>query len=131
MQKSISQPLKKQAINIDGKDRTDEIESYSFEGDKCMVIYKNNSKSYSYQRSKIQIIKSAIQTKESENIFNYLKEIAEKTGLKNNEKFNSLSDSFNKINFIPENSILSCYLNKKQLSKTLYSPPTTIFPFGF
>ena len=73
MQKSISQPLKKQAINIDGKDRTDEIESYSFEGDKCMVIYKNNSKSYSYQRSKIQIIKSAIQTKESENIFNYLK----------------------------------------------------------
>lgn len=131
MQKSISQPLKKQAINIDGKDRTDEIESYSFEGDKCVVIYKNNSKSYSYQRSKIQIIKSAIQTKESENIFNYLKEIAEKTGLKNNEEFNSLSDSFNKINFIPENSILSCYLNKKQLSKNLNSRPITIFPFGF
>lgn len=40
--------LKSQASYIDGKDRTDEIESYSFEGGKCVVVYKNNGKSYSY-----------------------------------------------------------------------------------
>lgn len=53
MNKNTPLHLKSQAIYIDGKDRTDEIESYSFKGGKCVVIYKNNGKSYSYHQNKI------------------------------------------------------------------------------
>lgn len=75
--------MKKEAIYIDGKNRTDEIESYSFEGNKCVVVFKNNAKSYSFHQSKIRIVKSAIQTEKAECIFSYLKEIAATIGLKN------------------------------------------------
>lgn len=89
--------IKSQAIFIDGKDRTDEIESYSFKDDKCLVIYKNNGKSYTYNQNKIQIVKSALQTKKAERIFGYLKEIAETIGLKTEEGKNILADSYGNI----------------------------------
>ncbi|AZA54050.1 AAA domain-containing protein [Chryseobacterium sp. G0201] len=131
MQKNTISKLKSQAIYIDGKDRTDEIESYSFEGNKCVVTYKSNGKSYSYHQSKIKIIKSALQTQKAENIFNYFKEIAETIGLKTEEGNNILANSYEKISFIPENSILSNYFNQKQPEKNIYSSPIEIFPFGF
>ncbi|MDQ8141108.1 winged helix-turn-helix transcriptional regulator [Chryseobacterium sp. CFS15] len=46
LQKNTISNLKSQAIYIDGKDITDEIESYSFEGGKCVVLYKNTRKVY-------------------------------------------------------------------------------------
>lgn len=131
MQKSTSHKLKEQAIYIDGKDRTEEIESHSFEGNKCVVTYKSNGKSYSYHQSKIKIIKSALQTQKAENIFNYFKKIAETIGLKTEEGNNILADSYNRISFIPENSIVSNYLNQKQPEKYVHSSPIEIFPFGF
>ena len=69
MSQPSKKPLKKQVIYIDGKDKTDEIESYSFVGNKCIVVYKNNNKSYSYGQGKVQIVKSAVQSKKSETIF--------------------------------------------------------------
>lgn len=131
MNKSATPHLKSQAIYIDGKDRTDEIESYSMEGGKCVVVYKNNGKSYSYHQSKIEILKSALQTQKAESIFSYLKEIAETIGLKTEEGNNILADSYERISFIPENSILSNYLNQKQPEKNENSSPIEIFPFGF
>lgn len=102
MQKNTTPLLKSQAIYINGKDRTEEIEFYSFEGGKCVVIYKNNGKSYSYHQSKIEIVQSALQTQKSVDIFSYLKAVAETTGLKSEEGRNSLSDSYKKISFILE-----------------------------
>ncbi|WPO84132.1 AAA domain-containing protein [Chryseobacterium sp. JJR-5R] len=131
MIKNTTPQLKSQAIFIDGKDRTDEIESYSFKNDKCLVIYKNNGKSYTYNQNKIQIVKSALQTKKAERIFGYLKEIAETIGLKTEEGNNILADSYDRISFIPEASILSNYLNQKQPEKGINSSPVEIFPFGF
>lgn len=124
-------PLKSQAIYIDGKDKTDEIESYSFEDNKCIVVYKKNEKSYSYHQKKIKIVKSAIQTQKEESIFSYLKEITETIGLKTDEGNSILADSYNRISFIPENSIVSNYLNQKQPEKYVHSSPIEIFPFGF
>lgn len=131
MSKNTTPHLKSKAIYIDGKDRTDEIESYSLEGGKCVVVYKNNGKSYSYHQNKIQIIQSALQTQKAENIFSYLKEIAETIGLKTEEGNNILADSYERISFIPENSILSNYLNQKQPEKNVHATPIEIFPFGF
>lgn len=131
MNKNTTPHLKSQAIYIDGKDRTDEVESYSFEGNKCLVTYKSNGKSYSYHQNKIQIIKSALQTQKAENIFSYFKDIAKTIGLKTEEGNNILADNYEKISFIPENSILSNYLNGKQTDKNIHSSPIEIFPFGF
>lgn len=123
--------LKYRAIYINGKDRTEEIESYSFEDGKCIVVYKNNYKSYSYHQSKIEIVKSALQTQKSADIFSYLKAVAETTGLKNEEGKNSLADSYERISFIPETSIVSNYLAQKLPVKDAKSHPVEIFPFGF
>ncbi|MBW8523835.1 AAA family ATPase [Chryseobacterium chendengshani] len=131
MHKNTSPQLKSQAIYIDGNERTDEIESYSFEGGKCVVVYKNNGKSYSYHQNKIQIVKSALKTQKAENIFSYFKEIAETIGLKTEEGNNILADSYERISFIPETLILSNYFNKKQPEKNERSSPIEIFPFGF
>lgn len=56
MNKNTFPHLKSQAFYIDGKDRTDEIESYSLEGYKCVVVCKGNGKSYTYYQSKIKIV---------------------------------------------------------------------------
>ncbi|MBD3906882.1 AAA domain-containing protein [Chryseobacterium sp. Ch-15] len=131
MQKNATSHLKSKAIYIDGKNRTAEIESYNFNGEKCTVIYKNNGKSYSYNKSKIQIVKSTIQTKNAESIFSYLKEIAETVGLTTEEGGNTLAKSYERLSFIPENSILSHYLNQKQPERKEHPSPIEIFPFGF
>lgn len=125
-----AQNLKSQAIYIDGKDRTDEIESFSLEGNKCVVIYKSNGKSYSYHQNKIRIVKSAIQSEKAGSIFSYLKEIAQTIGL-NKEGNNILADSYSRISFIPDTSVLSSYLNGTQPKKNVTSSPIEIFPFGF
>ena len=38
MQITLKHKLKEQAMYIDDKDKTDEINSYSFEGNKCVVV---------------------------------------------------------------------------------------------
>lgn len=131
MQKNATSQLKSQAIYIDDKDRTDEIESYSLEGTKCVVTFKNNGRSYSYHQSKIKIIKSAFVNERAKNIFSYLKEIAENTGVKTREGLNTLFDCYDKITFIPETSILSNYLNGKEPKSKNNSTPVDLFPFGF
>ncbi|MNU15309.1 ATP-dependent RecD-like DNA helicase [compost metagenome] len=131
MQNFTLHNLKEQAIYIDGKDRTKEIESYSFHEGKCVVTYKNNGKSYSYPQSRIEIIKSAIKSQKAADIFSYLKEIAESIGLKTEEGNNILAKSYSSIRFIPETSILSNYLNGKQQKKNNHVLPIDIFPFGF
>lgn len=131
MRKNTTLHLKSQAIYIDSKDRTDQIESYSFQGNKCVVVFKNNAKSYSFYQSKIQIVKSAVQSEKAESIFIYLKEITNTIGLKTEEGNNILAGSYERISFIPETSILSSYLNGKQAQRNTGSYPIEIFPFGF
>ncbi len=113
MQNSTSHTLRKEAIYIDNKDRTDEIDSYSFEGTKCLVVYKSSGKIYSYPQHRIKIVRSAIQSERAENIFSYLKAIAESVGLKTEEGNNILANSYGRISFIPETSILLNFLNGK------------------
>ncbi len=36
----------KEAIYIDGKDKTSDIQSYSFVGEKCIVAFKSSNKKY-------------------------------------------------------------------------------------
>lgn len=131
MNKKSNPTLKSRAIYIDGKDRTDEIESCSFSGSIYNIVYKSSYQPYSYNQNRIKIVRSALETKNAGSIFSYLKEIVDTIGLKTDEGSNILADSYSKISFIPENSILSNYLNHKQPNKNEQSSPIEIFPFGF
>ncbi|AZA92974.1 putative DNA helicase [Chryseobacterium nakagawai] len=131
MQKPAPNTFRKEAIYIDGKDKTDEIESYSFEGNKCVVVYKSSGKAYSYPQHRIKMVRSAIQSERAGNIFSYLKAIAESVGLKTEEGNNILANSYGSIRFIPETSILYNYLDGKEPGKNYHASTIDIFPFGF
>ncbi|QIG88178.1 hypothetical protein G6R40_00235 [Chryseobacterium sp. POL2] len=86
--------VRREALYIDNKDISDEIESYSFEGNKCVVVYKNSVKAYSYPQHRIKMVRFAIQSKRAGNIFYYLKAIAESVGLKTEECNNIFANSY-------------------------------------
>jgi len=121
----------KEAIYIDGKDKTSDIHSYSFVGEKCIVAFKSSNKKYTYNKDKVQIIKSALQSKKAQTTFKYLKAIADAVGLKSDEGKNILSDSYDRISFIPEYAVLSNYLDETQPKNCDLLAPVEIFPFGF
>jgi Superfamily I DNA and RNA helicases and helicase subunits len=129
-------PLKEELIYIDGNNKTDDIVSYRFIGlgfnkDKCAVKYKSNNKEYLYSAAKVKIVKSAINSEKSNELFQYLNQIADTVGLITEEGKNILADSFSKITFIPEYSILANFINGVQPTANNSSKPIGIFPFGF
>jgi len=129
-------PLKKELIYIDGNNRTDDIVSCRFIGlgftkDKCAIKYKNNDTEYFYSTDKVKIVKSAIISEKSNDLFHYLNQIADTVGLTTEEGKNILADSYSKITFIPEYSILANFLNGVQPTANSFSKPIEIFPFGF
>jgi superfamily I DNA and/or RNA helicase len=128
--------LKKELIYIDGNNRTDDIVSCRFIGmgsikDKCAIKYKNNDTEYFYSANKVKIVKSAISSEKSNDLFQYLKQIADTVGLTTEEGKNILAYSYSKITFIPEYSILANFLNRVQPTANNFSKPIEIFPFGF
>jgi len=129
-------PLKKELIYIDGNNKTNDIVScrfidIGFMKDKYAIKYKNNDTEYFYNANKVKIVKSAISSEESNNLFLYLNQIAYTVGLTTEEGNNILAASYSKITFIPEYSILANFLNRIQPSVNKFNNPIEIFPFGF
>jgi superfamily I DNA and/or RNA helicase len=129
-------PLKKEQIYIDGINRTEDIVSYRFIGmgfikDKCAIQYKYNDTEYFYSANRVTIVKSAINCERSNDLFHYLNQIANTVGLTTEEGKNILADSYSRITFIPEYSILANFLNRVQPTTNNLSKPIEIFPFGF
>lgn len=124
-------PIKRELIYINGKEETERIDSYADYGDKCVIVFKNSDKEYSYNRNKVKIVKTAISEDKANNIFNYLKEIANIVGLKTEDGDNILAKSYQRITFIPEDCILANYLNGTISIGSSNCKPIEIFPFGF
>lgn len=122
--------LKRDLIYIDGKDETDRIDHYSYRGDKCVIVFKNSSKEFSYGKTRAKIVRTAISGDKAFSVFNYLKEVADTVGLKTEEGDNILSKSYENITRIPESCILSNFLNGS-LSDNSITANVDIFPFGF
>src|SRR5574344_2753092 len=115
----MAMTLKNELIYIDGNNRTDDIVSCLFIGmafikDKCAIKYKNNDTEYFYSANKVKIVKSAIDTEKSKNLFQYLTQIADTVGLTTEEGKNILADSYSEIEFIPHYSILANFLKGEQ-----------------
>ena len=124
-------PLKDELIYINGKNETDRIASFSYRGDKYAIIFKGSDKEYLYGQDKAKIVKSGISDNKALNIFNYLKKIADVVGVKTDDGKSTLTISYEKISFIPEDSILANYLNGKIPLKNKNNRLIDIFPFGF
>lgn len=128
--------LKKELIYIDGNNKTNDIVSCRFIDigsmkDKYAIKYKNNDTEYFYNANKVKIVKSAINSEKSNNLFLYLNQIAKTVGLTTEEGKNILADSYSKITFIPEYSILASFLNRIQPAANKFNNSIEIFPFGF
>jgi hypothetical protein len=123
--------LKRKLIYIDEKDETDRIEHYSYKGDKCVIVFKNSKKEFSYGNNRAKIISTAVSGDNAFNVFNYLKEIADTVGLKTEEGDNILARSYNSISEIPEDCILSSLLNSTLSKGNTNAVNPDFFPFGF
>src|SRR6478609_2653666 len=94
--------LKRELIYIDGQDETDRIEKYSYKGDRCIVVFKNSNKEFSYSKNRAKIVRTAVSGDKAFSVFNYLKEIADTIGLKTEEGDNILARSYDSISEIPQ-----------------------------
>ncbi len=124
-------PLKRDLIYIDDKDETDRIAEYSFKGDRCVIVFKGNSKEFSYHTNRARIVKTAVSGNAAFNVFNYLKEIADTVGLKTEQGNNILARSYDSITEIPNHCVLSGFLNGSLAQNNNESPDAVFFPFGF
>lgn len=123
--------IKRDLIYIDGKDETDRIEKYWFKGNRCIIVFKNNEKEFSYSQTRAKIVRTALSGDSALNVFNYLKEIADTIGIKTDEGDNLLAGSYNNIKEIPQNCVLSSFLNSSLQKKCDTENNPSFFPFGF
>jgi len=123
--------LKRELIYIDEKDETEKIEKYSYKGNRCVIVFKNNSKEFSYGKNRARIVKTAVSGDKAFNVFNYLKEIADTVGLKTEEGNNILARSYDSISEIPEDCTLANFLNCSLSKRNDNTANPDFFPFGF
>lgn len=123
--------LKRELIYIDNKDETDRIAQYYEQGGQLIIVFKGNSKEFSYNKNRAQIIKTGVSAKNAFDVFNYLKNIADTVGIIGNESQNTLVKSYEGITTIPKECVLSDFLNGSLSKKRTNNTQNVIFPFGF
>lgn len=123
--------IKRNLIYIDGKDETERVEKYYYEKDKCVIIFKNNSKKFYYNKTRAIIKRTAVSEEKAFSVFNYLKDISLSVGIKTDEGENLLFNNYKNISKISEDCILSCILKGSMPQSSNNFTCTTFFPFGF
>ncbi|MCL2110978.1 MAG: AAA domain-containing protein [Clostridiales bacterium] len=136
------------------RDKTENIVSCERVGDKYHIFYKNQTKPDAYTpfASNVDVVKSALNDKQSNSCFSYLKEIAEVAGViekdeekekgspkdvsenveeRDESKFNTLK-AFKEVDFVEPDCALAWYLSGKfSVSKPAKEASPHIFPFAF
>jgi len=93
-----------------------------------LITFENSDIVFHYKRENVQIIKNIIAS-DKNSVFEYLKNIACLSEIKNDRGENILSKNYDKAAFINDSSALSVYLNpQKNFAK--YEVAHPIFPFG-
>ncbi|MHB8170122.1 MAG: AAA domain-containing protein [Thermincolia bacterium] len=83
-----------------------------------------------YQRHEITVEQSCLNNQDAHNCFEYLKQLAEKVSVTNEEESNFLRKQYEKITCISPSSVLAKYLYPTELNKPQHGQ-MPIFPFGF
>lgn len=125
---------RKYRISREGREFFDIKAIYEFRsaGESYWHICFGDGSERDYRKSDLQIIESCLTQSQSENVFEYIKQIAGLSDIKNEETGEKLlAKRFEKISFIADNVALAKYLNPSSLQtdemKREYIP---IFPFG-
>ena len=100
-----------------------------FFGRYCRVVYKSGYREL-VESSRVRIVESAFHVPESKNCFEYLKQIAIRTGLAV-EGHNILANRYEKIDFVREDSVLAAFLSGKYEKEYVEKNKSIVYPFGF
>ena len=100
-----------------------------FFGRHCRVVYKSGYREL-VPSSSVRVVESAFHVPESKNCFEYLKQIAIRTGLVA-QGHNILANSYEKIKFIREDSVLAAFLSGKYDKEHVEKNTSIVYPFGF
>ena len=95
------------------------------------IIFDNNEKDCvkDYKKNDLLVAENCLQSDNSLNVFDYLKEISKISELKNERDELILEKHYERVNFVSNDTVLSRYLdNSKEIKK--YSSDNFIFPFG-
>lgn len=98
-------------------------------GSHYRIVYKNGHRE-TCQASKLQIITSILEDHKAKNCFDYLKQIAEKTGLIV-DGHNILASRYNKIDFIRSDSVFASYLSGSNPPRATPQSLRAVYPFSF
>jgi superfamily I DNA and/or RNA helicase len=98
-------------------------------GEYCRIVYKNNDEQI-VNKQNLQIIENCSPDKKSENVFDYLKEVANEVSVETENKKKLLTEQYNRISKIHENTILFNYLKPQKEIKKFQAPTPVIYPFG-
>ncbi len=97
--------------------------------DYARIVYENNCSEVCHS-SNLRIISSILDKQNENNCFEYLKEVSEAIGLKVGD-YNILSEQYNRVDFVREDSVLACYLSGKINNDSKFSSGYAIYPFEF
>lgn len=121
-------------ISREGREFFDIEAIYVFRGkyDEYWHICFGNGSEKDYPKSELQIVESCLNQEEAANVFEYIKQIAKLSNLKNEETGEKmLAKRFEKISFIGDDVALSKYLNPSSLQyNKVVREYIPIFPFG-
>lgn len=97
----------------------------------CHICFGNGSER-DYHRSELNIVESCLTQSQSSNVFEYIKQIAGLSNIRNEETGEKLlSKRFDKISFVGSDVALAKYLNPSSLQgKRTGREYNPIFPFG-
>lgn len=83
-----------------------------------------------YNEKELLISKSCLDDKTSKHVLEYLKQTSDYVSLKSEDGEKLLSKQYEKLDFISDDSALSCYLNPQKYKSRKYNNSIPIFPFG-
>lgn len=121
---------KKYKILVKGQDVTKDVIDISLAGGKIAIKYKNG-RSYSYNTFNVKVEKSALNDEQSNNCFEYLKQIAGAVGLRDDIGRNILLKNYKRIGFLPKEAVLADFLSGGIGANNNTISAAPIFPFGF
>ena len=116
---------------------------HNFVGIKAIYVFRGTNDSYwhicfddgserDYSQSELRIVESCLIQAETENVFKYIKQIADLSEIKNEKTSEKLlTKQFNKIAFLDNDVVLAKYLNPSLLQQNhIEHKYVPIFPFG-
>ena len=98
-----------------------------FFGRHCRVVYKSGYRELVHSSS-VRIVESAFHVPEARNCFEYLKQIAIRTGLVT-AGHNILAHSYEKIKFVRDDSVLAAFLSGKYEKEHVEKNTSIVYPF--